>query len=1054
MENGTRPVHRQGEQHRDTVRIQLLGGFRIWVGDRAVQDAEWRLRKAKALIKLLTLSPSHRLHREQIIDALWPDADPQAAAINLRHALHMARRTLGPADESRRYLQAHGELILLCPGGDLRADVEGFEAAALAAAGASDPAPYRRALRLYTGELLPEDRYEEWTQNRRERLRALHLGLLLNLSRIYAERGELNHSIEALERVVVEDPTHEDAHTDLMRLYVLVGDRHRALGQYELLREALRRDLDSEPNEATEHLYHEMLAGGLPTSGGSRESSSSALPGNLPTRLTSFIGRERQVAECERLLASTRLLTLTGAGGSGKTRLALELAAGLVGEFSNGIWLIDLTAISDPSLVLPAVALALEVREQPGRALLDTLTEALRDKRVLLILDNCEHLLDASAQLAEALLGQCPRLRILVTSREPLCVPSEMLLVVPPLSVPALGSRSDAGALTRYEAVRLFIERARPRRPSLDLKAEGVFAVVQICRRLDGIPLAIELAAARVGTMSLEQIAERLAATPEAWLGLLSGGSRMGAPRHRGLKAALDWSYDLLDEPEQTLFRRLSVFAGGFSPEAAEAVGVGEGVVARDVLDVLTRLVDRSLVVVEWVGPARYRLLEPVRQYASEVLNRSGECDTLRHRHAEFFLRLGEESWPEVRSGPRQAEWFQRLEAEHDNLRAALLCLREQGDHEAALRLAVALRRFWSMRGYLSEGRRWLESGLTDAVEAPALVHAEALMGAGALATEQGDYDRALTCHAKSLELFRAVGDAGRTAGALNNLAIAVTFRGEYERAREMYEEAIRIWRLTGDKCGLAEALGQLAHLALERGDYSQARALFEESLSLSRQWEDRTRATYALSGLGVLAFHQGETERAVMLLRESLGLSQELGNQRLIAYCLEYLGVVAASGDKSRRAARLLGAADKLLCEIVGSPVVLGETADCAAAADGARSQLGKEAFEAEWVKGRTMEVERAIEFALSTKDLPPSTPFVASLPLDRSDILTRREEGVSMLVARGLTNRQIALELCLSERTVDRHVANILGKLGLASRAQVAVWVTERRMLGTHRD
>ena len=622
------------------VRIWLLGGFWISSGGRTVEEGDWRLKKAAALVKLLALSPGHRLHRDRAMDLLWPGLGAKAAANNLHHALHVARRVLGSAQAAgSRYLRLRGERLALCPEGRVWVDAEAFEEAARVARRAREPAAYRAALDLYAGDLLPDDIYEDWTSERRDGLLSLRLSLLVETAELYGRRGERGPTIEALEQAAGIEPTHEEAHAGLMRLYAASGRRREALLQYERLEEALREAGSAGPGAGISRLYEEILAGSSLQAGatdGAPPRDSAGSPNNLPTQRTSFVGREREMLDIKRLLAMTRLLTLTGAGGSGKTRLALEIARDLVGAYPGGVWLVELASLSEPELIPQEVAETLHVREQPNRPLTDTLADALRDKELLLVLDNCEHLVDAAARLADALLSACPKLRILATSREPLGVEDETRWPVPPLSVPEAG-RSSAGDPTRDEAVRLFVERARLKLPFFALTPKNAAAVTEVCRRLDGLPLAIELATARVGALAVEQVAERL----QDSLGLLSMGPRTAAPRQRTLRATLEWSHALLSEPEKKLFGRLSAFAGGFTLEAAEAVCPGGVIGEGEVLGLLTSLVDKSLVVAE-EGALRYRMLEPVRQHALEKLEDGAESDAVRRRHAHFFLALVE----------------------------------------------------------------------------------------------------------------------------------------------------------------------------------------------------------------------------------------------------------------------------------------------------------------------------------------------------------------------------------------------------------------------------
>src|SRR5829696_2809070 len=460
-------------------------------------------------------------------------------------------------------------------------------------------------------------------------------------------------------------------------------------------------------------------------------------PHNLPLELSSFVGREKELAEVKRLLENNRLLTLTGSGGCGKTRLALAVASELVEAFEDGVWLVDLAPLADPALVPQAVASTLGVREQSGRILTEILYAYLRSKKVLLVLDNCEHLIEACAKLSEVLLRSCPQLRVLATSREALGITGEVTWLVPSLTLPDLRHLPAFESLPRYESARLFLERTAAVKPTFVLTEQNAGAVAQICYRLDGIPLAIELAAARTKVLSVEQVADRLDDTFK----LLSAGGRTAVPRQRTLHATMDWSHELLPEEERTLFRRLSVFAGGFTLEAVESVCAGEDLTRDEVLELLSHLVDKSLVMVrEESGEARYRLLETVRQYGWEKLSESGEEEQVRERHAGHYLTLAEEAEPELK-GEGQVAWLKRFEREHDNLRAAMRWLLDRGESEKAVRLGWALWLFWWIRGHFAEGRRSMERALTTGGSAamPPSARAKALFVAGTMACGQGD---------------------------------------------------------------------------------------------------------------------------------------------------------------------------------------------------------------------------------------------------------------------------------------------------------------------------
>jgi len=795
------------------------------------------------------------------------------------------------------------------------------------------------------------------------------------------------------------------------------------------------------------------------------------------------------MVELERELAMTRLLTITGAGGSGKTRLALEVARDLLEAYPDGVWLVELAPLSEEALVPKAVAEALEVPERPGEPLTDTLAEVLRDRQLLLILDNCEHLLEATARLVDKVLDSCPSVRILATSREAIGVEGEIRWLIPPLSTPEMGRTSPLEELGAYESVRLFVERAKGRDPSFSLSPHNAFGVAEICRGLEGIPLAIELAAARVGTLSVEQISQRLANS----LKLLTGGSKTQMPKQRTLRGALDWSYELLSEDEKELSRLLSVFAGGWTLEAAEAVGAGGGVEEDDILDVLSGLVEKSLVVTETIregGTVRYRLLEPIRQYAREKLQHCGESEAAKRAHAEYFLALAEEAEPEL-FGPREAEWFDRLEVEHDNFRAALSWTIEQGENETALRLAAALWQFWFARGYSDEGQRWLEQALSEDGQESAAARAKALEalawladvqedmeraeaaakeglrlseGAGVdgslaaslrsvlgeVAATRGDHERAKELYEESLALYQKVGDrrfVTRVLVLLGNLSIE---RGDYEQAKELYEESVASARELGEETGIGVALGALGYVFLLEGEQGRAKALFEEAEALLRQRGHRGFLIGAIDNLGWAALLRGDHERARGYYEESFTLCKELGDKLIASESLEGVAcIIGAKGD-AERAARLFGAA-LALREVVGYHHTPEEDAWREPYLAAARSQVGEEPWEEALAQGRAMSMEEAIEYALSTEEsfaTTPSTTTDKSSPSSKPEHLaglTSREVEVLRFVALGMTSAQIAKELFLSPRTVETHIASIYHKLGVTSRAAATRFALE---------
>jgi predicted ATPase/DNA-binding SARP family transcriptional activator/DNA-binding CsgD family transcriptional regulator len=1052
------------------VRIWLLDDFRVSVGSSAsIGEDEWRLRKAASLVKLLALAPAHRLHREQAMDLLWPELDSKAALNNLHHALHIARRTLQPsAGSASGCLRLRGENLTLSPEGPVWVDVEAFEEAVRAARHALEPAAYRAAIDLYAGDLLPQDRYEVWAEERRAQLRGLYLSLLLELGALYEERKEYGEAIEALGRVVAEEPTHEGAHVGLIRLYALLGRRGEALGQYERLRDVLSREFGAEPEAAAVRLHQEIWAGTFPpahsplAAGSPSEELRSGGRHNLPLARTSFIGRERETLEVKRLLAMTRLLTLTGVGGSGKTRLALKVASDLAAANPDGAWLVDLASLSDPALVPQAVGSALRVREQPNRPLVETLEDALRAKKMLLVVDNCEHLIEAVVRLIDALLDSCPGLRVLATSRETLNAAGEVAWVVPSLTVPYSWQEvSTAEELEGYESVRLFVDRAVQRDPSFVLSAANGPAVAQICRRLEGIPLAIELAAARIGVLSAERIAERL----DDSLRLLTAGGRTALPRQRTIRATLEWSYELLGEPEQRLFGRLSAFAGGSTLEAAEAVGAGDGIEQHDVLDLLSKLVDKSLVMVEVSpgeeGTSRYRMLETLRQYGQERLEESGEARRVRERHARYYLALAEGAdAQEAERGlnaARPVAWLKRMESEHANLRAALDWSLDEpdGSDSAGLgsRLAVALWWFWHTRDYLTEGRRYLErAGSGTSNPTTTRLRARALDGAAWLALYQGDQVASKALIEEALALYRELQDEEGIASGLTDLGL-VAVLGQWDDISlpAVLEKLAELKPGIKNRNTLAYLLMLEGMIAMSRGDPEHSATLHERSLQLFREIQNTQGMITCLGHLGLLALILGDYEGAPALLRESLRLAWELDYKQSIQHCLYTLACVAACSEQPVRAAGLWGVVEGME-EVYGAhltPIILSLTI-YERHLSLARSQLGVEGFAVALAGGKTMSLGQAIEYALSDEEgrEPPTLVTEQQPPAEEpTEKLTRREREVALLVARGLTNRQIASELSVSRSTANNHVARILRKLGLHSRAQIAAWVTERR-------
>ena len=688
---------------------------------------------------------------------------------------------------------------------------------------------------------------------------------------------------------------------------------------------------------------------------------------NLPLQLTSFVGREQEMATVSRLLATTRLLTLIGAGGVGKTRLVLQVAADVLDRFSDGVWLVEFAPLADPLLVPHAVTSALGIREEAGRSVLTTLADYLQSRQALLVFDNCEHLVAACAVLAESLLRTCARLHIVATSREALRIGGETVWRVPSLSLPDPRQLPAFDHLAQYEAVQLFGERAATIEPGFTLTKQNAHAVAQVCQHLDGIPLAIELAAGRISMFSVIQIAARL----DARFRLLTEGSRTALPRQQTLRATVDWSYALLSKGEQVLLQRLSVFAGNWTLEAVEAICEEEtaqrGGEGEDVLGVLTQLVNKSLVIAEEQnGEVRYRLLETIRHYAHEKLVNAGQAEEMCRRHWEWCLRLAEEAEPKLR-GIEQAIWLKRLETEHDNLRAALGRSLSAREGEIAARLAGALWRFWLTHSHFSEGRHWLDAILANRGTLSTSAQSKVLFGAADSARWQGDFERARALHAQRLTLHRTLGDKDGIAESLNYLGWTAAFQGDQEQATKLCEESLALYRELGNKQGVATSLFCLAVAALLRGEYKRAAALSEESITIRRELHDQSFLAYSLAGMTLATALQGDFERAMQACREALAVSQALGHKNGLAYGLEAMAGMAGAQGQAQRAAKLFGAAQALR-DAIGAPSPPGIRTLYERLLVTARVHLGEAAFAEICAQGRTITLEQAMAEAEQT--------------------------------------------------------------------------------------
>ena len=965
--------------------FRILGPLEIADGDRVVSLPAAQ----RSLLALLLLRANEVVPSDRLIEDLWNGQVPDSGRTALQVRVSQLRKALGPAG-SLVVTQAPGYLLRVSPD---RLDLVRFERlVAEADAAPADVAAekLREALALWRGPPLADLAYEPSAQPAIRRLEELRLAALEKRVAADLKRGRHADLIGELEALIAEHPLQEHLRVQLMVALYRCGRQAEALAAYQDARRSLVEELGIDPGPELRELERAILRQDpaldhTPTpparDNGSPPASPSEPPNNLPSLASRFVGRERELAELQARSGQTRLLTLTGVGGVGKTRLALQLASSLLGRAPDGVWFVDLAPLTSPMLVPATVAGVLGLREGPGRSLVDQLVALLRRRELVVILDNCEHVIAEVAALTDQLVRSCPHLTILATSREPLRIEGEQVYRVPTLALPA-DAEDDLDTLRESEAVSLFVERARAQSPGFALNAGNASAIVRVCRRLDGIPLAIELAAARMPSMSPAELDARLDHRFE----LLTGGSRTALRRQQTLRALIDWSYDHLPPPEQKMLERLSVFAGGFDLPAAEAVAESELS-----FDLLGALVDKSLIQVEVSASVRYRLLDTLRDYAATKLAERGEAaeESARRAHREHYLTLAEEAAPHL-IGQGQREWLDRIELELDNLRAAMSESLRAPDPEPGLRLAAAQRHFWLYRRGLGEGQATICAALDRPnAQEPTLVRGRTLVAAArlllagdtaaaaaraeaALAIAQAHADDQLRCEAlyvtagiaanrrdddvlldltdEALAVARSLDDP-RLVACLLGARLISPLLGSEERIR-LGEQALALIRQTGDHVMYLRILGNLAYAQLAAGQIGLARRKLIEARQLFREAGDQGGLTLCICNLGFASYLDGANDEARELFEELLRIARRDGDLMMVAYGQLGRALLARRGGDLEGAAELHGAADALH-EKLGTRVDGVESEPREEDMSALRVELGDAAFEAAYRRG-----------------------------------------------------------------------------------------------------
>jgi predicted ATPase/DNA-binding SARP family transcriptional activator len=978
-------------------RINLLGGLRATLEGQTI--TRFRTQKTGALLAYLALNLRRSHAREELVDRFWPDDDPESGRTSLRTALSSLRRQMEPAGVPVNSVLIADRLSVGLNPEAVRVDVPLFEEALAAAASVRDLGVrvdrLSRAVRLYHGDLLP-GYYDDWALNERERLSANFIEALRELASLLEERGDLGHALDYAYRAAAADLFFDESQEYLSRLKEIVQS-HQPTPRPARRPEAAAVTVSSKAETSFSSVPPAVAAS-------EDEETHPERKIRLPLSFTRFFGREEESAWLEPALGArreARLITLTGPGGTGKTRLAIEAARRSSAAFDS-VWFVPLADAPDARRIPDAILKALGMDAVPGRPPLDIVVEALSGPSALLVLDNFEHLADTGVSLVRELLVRVPELVCLVTSRRPLSLPGEREYPIGPLPVPTHPGTPER--LAEFASVQLFVDRARQVRPDFAVTERSASSVALLCQRLDGIPLALELAAARIQQFTPAQMVEQV----ESRLGFLTSRRRDLPERHRALRAAILWSYEMLPADLKRLFARLSIFRGGWSVEGAEAVCTAEGDAASAgaIAYALSGLRSQSLVFAEESGDEmRYRMLETLAEFGREQLG--DEEATLCARHAGWCLSLAEEASLQL-TGPEQIKWSERLEAEHSNLRGAADWFEAQPNNaQELLRLTSAQQVFWWTRGHFDEGRERCRHALAvPGAEAPTLARANVLNGAGILARMQGDLAEAISYHQESLGIHREIGSQRGVAGALHNLATVRTSLGDYAAARTLFAEALAVNRAIGNRAWEANNLNNLGNISDDHDEHEEARARYTEALAIHRELGNESAAALALTNLGIVAAKQKDFSGAHAAFDESLATARRLGDQWRTALILSCLGNLALDegdlpdaririaealvlqrdvGDRSGiassllgmaghaldaglpagRAARLLGAAERLHEEI-GGAVAPALRVGIEKRTAAIRAALSEKAMAAAWAAGRAMSLADAVTFAL----------------------------------------------------------------------------------------